>query len=478
MGFLLKPKAGIASYLQGALSYDAATTDPLSGTINDLNVANSGDVSVILLNATAAFTINGIVGGVANRQLELVNQSGFTGTLGANAAGSQAANRFAGAATIPTGTTVQLVYNGTLNLWCVTAGSSAGGGGVPAGVNTQVQFNNNGAFGASAAFTYTIGSQTLQVGSAGVATISAPSLTINTSSTSVANFTATLASATAANSAGGLFSFTSGDGLGSGQGGSITFATGNGGQVTGTGSAGDFIINTGFGGVTGGSGGNITFSLGGANAGNSAGGTLSVLCGASTGSGNGGGFSVTSGSAVDTGSGGSISIIGGGGGGTSGTGGTLLLSAGDASAGNSNGGSAVISSGAKAGSGSNGTLSLKIANVTKALLDGNGNFSHIAAICDTSVSYQVPTTGFTITIANNITSLNIDPAGTLATGTINLPATPVDGQIIEVATTQTVTALTIAAAGKTLNNAPTTLVAGSGFSYRYRLSSTTWYRRY
>ncbi len=128
MGFSLKPKAGNASYSQGALLYDAAITEPLSGTVNDLNVDNSSDVSVILLNATAAFTINGIAGGVANRQLELINQSGFTGTIAANAAGSQVVNQFAGAATIPTGTTVQLVYNGTLNLWCTTAGSSAGGG--------------------------------------------------------------------------------------------------------------------------------------------------------------------------------------------------------------------------------------------------------------------------------------------------------------------------------------------------------------
>ncbi len=147
MGFTLKPKAGIASYLQGALSYDAATTDPLSGTINDLNVANSSDVSAILLNATAAFTINGLIGGTANRQVELINQSAFTGTLVANAAGSQAANRFAAGATIPTGATVQLVYSGILNLWCVDAGASGGGGTLPGGTNGQLQFNDNNVFG-------------------------------------------------------------------------------------------------------------------------------------------------------------------------------------------------------------------------------------------------------------------------------------------------------------------------------------------
>ncbi len=129
MGLTLKPKAGNASYFQGALTYDAAATDPLSGTVNDLNVANSSDVSAILINATAAVTLNGLVGGTSNRQLELINQSLFTVTIAANAAGSTAANRFAGAGAIFSGETVQLVYNSTLNLWCVAAGANAGTGG-------------------------------------------------------------------------------------------------------------------------------------------------------------------------------------------------------------------------------------------------------------------------------------------------------------------------------------------------------------
>ncbi len=166
MGFTLKPKSGNASFSQGALTYDAATTDPLSGTVNNLNVADSSDVSAILIRATAAVTLNGLVGGTANRQLELINQSLFTVTLAANAAGSTAANRFAGAAVIPTGTTVQLVYNSTLNLWCVTAGSSAGGGGVPGGANTQVQFNDAGAFGGDADFTWDKTTNTMTLGNA------------------------------------------------------------------------------------------------------------------------------------------------------------------------------------------------------------------------------------------------------------------------------------------------------------------------
>jgi hypothetical protein len=102
----------------------------------------------------------------------------------------------------------------------------------------------------------------------------------------------------------------------------------------------------------------------------------------------------------------------------------------------------------------------------------------LAATASTGGSFQTPATGFAITIANATTFLNLNPAGVLATGTINLPAAPIDGQIIEVATTQTITALTVSGNGHTIKNAPTTLTGGAGFSYRYRLSDTTWYRRY
>ena len=101
-----------------------------------------------------------------------------------------------------------------------------------------------------------------------------------------------------------------------------------------------------------------------------------------------------------------------------------------------------------------------------------------AATANTGGSFQTPSTGFTITIANATTFLNLDPSGTLLAGTINLPAAPIDGQIVEVSSTQTVTTLTVSGNGHTIKNAPTTIAAGTGFSYRYHLANTTWYRRY
>lgn len=102
-----------------------------------------------------------------------------------------------------------------------------------------------------------------------------------------------------------------------------------------------------------------------------------------------------------------------------------------------------------------------------------------------SYSYQAPTAGFIITIPNNATVLIIDPAGTLSTGTIVMPAAPADGQMATVTSTQTITSLTVSAnTGQSIKNAPYTLSAAlgtlvwSGFSMIYRVSNKTWYRVY
>jgi hypothetical protein len=109
--------------------------------------------------------------------------------------------------------------------------------------------------------------------------------------------------------------------------------------------------------------------------------------------------------------------------------------------------------------------------------DANGNFINKKSIVDQSYSLQVPVTGFSITIANNITTLLINPAGTLATGTITMPATPIDGQIVQVGSSQIVSSLTVSAnAGQTLLGAPTSITPSGGFRYIYNLSGTTWYR--
>lgn len=89
--------------------------------------------------------------------------------------------------------------------------------------------------------------------------------------------------------------------------------------------------------------------------------------------------------------------------------------------------------------------------------------------------YQTPATGFSYTLTSPVTVFN--PSGTLATGTITMPASPTDGMRVRVSATQIITALTMSAnTGQTLLNALTAFTAGGFAEYIYRSANTTWYR--
>jgi len=93
-----------------------------------------------------------------------------------------------------------------------------------------------------------------------------------------------------------------------------------------------------------------------------------------------------------------------------------------------------------------------------------------------SYDYQVLTTGFSYTFAAGVQTLVINPAGTLATGTITMPASPSDGMTITVESTQQVTAITVNAnTGQSIVGAPSQLVPNQPMSWVYRLANTTWY---
>jgi hypothetical protein len=90
--------------------------------------------------------------------------------------------------------------------------------------------------------------------------------------------------------------------------------------------------------------------------------------------------------------------------------------------------------------------------------------------------YQVLTTGFSYTFASGTQTLVVNPAGTLATGTVTMPAAPADGMVITITSTQPITALTVAAnTGQTINNGGALgLAAGGSLSYVYRSANTAW----
>ena len=89
--------------------------------------------------------------------------------------------------------------------------------------------------------------------------------------------------------------------------------------------------------------------------------------------------------------------------------------------------------------------------------------------------YQVLTTAFSYTFAAGTQILVINPAGTLATGTITMPASPADGMTITVESTQQVTALTMSGNGGTVVGPAIQLIPNQPLSWVYRLANTTWY---
>lgn len=98
-----------------------------------------------------------------------------------------------------------------------------------------------------------------------------------------------------------------------------------------------------------------------------------------------------------------------------------------------------------------------------------------------SYQYATPLTGTTVAMAVGATRLLINPAGTLAALTVDLPTSPLDGQVAEIMTSQQLTALTIASTdGSTVNGVSGgySMSANTGASWVYRSSNTTWFVRY
>ena len=109
-------------------------------------------------------------------------------------------------------------------------------------------------------------------------------------------------------------------------------------------------------------------------------------------------------------------------------------------------------------------------------------FQQTFAAPTTATSVYAPTTGFSIAVPTPVSQQQwvlLQPAGTLATGTITLPlntATP-DGTEVLITSTQIITTLTIGLNGATAaNGAPTTLAANGFARLRFVASTNSWYR--
>lgn len=253
---------------------------------------------------------------------------------------------------------------------------------------------------------------------------------------------------------GGAVTITGGTSIG-------TTATGTGGAAflkggnasanstgTSTGGAATVVGGNGGGNAGNGNGGaaNLTGGNGSSTAANASGGAVNLTGGAGNG--------------TVTGNGGSVTVTAGNSGAVAGTAGNVNFNGGSSAQTNGNGGSVNFSPGAATGTGIPGVCKLA------------------GGISETGYSLQVPVNAFSITIANGIRRLILNPAGVLATGTITMPANPTDGQIVSISSTQTITALTLSPnASQTISNAATTLTSGplGAVQYIYVIGSTNWF---
>jgi len=109
-------------------------------------------------------------------------------------------------------------------------------------------------------------------------------------------------------------------------------------------------------------------------------------------------------------------------------------------------------------------------------------FQQTFAAPTVSTNLYTPATGFNITVPTPVSEqqwMVIQPAGTLAAGTITLPLNTgvPDGTQVLVTTTQIITSFTLAANGAANTyGAPTTLAANAFFTMRFYQATNSWYR--
>ena len=89
----------------------------------------------------------------------------------------------------------------------------------------------------------------------------------------------------------------------------------------------------------------------------------------------------------------------------------------------------------------------------------------------------IPSSAFTLTFGNSQTYYLIQPTGTLATGTFTMAPNPGDGQRACVRSSQTQTAVTIAAnTGQTIGgSAVTAMTANTMYCWLYQASAAEWW---
>jgi len=109
-------------------------------------------------------------------------------------------------------------------------------------------------------------------------------------------------------------------------------------------------------------------------------------------------------------------------------------------------------------------------------------FQQVFAAPTVATNLYTPGTGFNITVPTPTSEqqwMVIQPAGTLAAGTVTLPLNTgvPDGTQVLVTTTQIITSFTLALNGAAAAfGAPTTMAANAFFTMRFYQATNSWYR--
>ena len=102
--------------------------------------------------------------------------------------------------------------------------------------------------------------------------------------------------------------------------------------------------------------------------------------------------------------------------------------------------------------------------------------SHVNNISP-QIQHNDAANGFSQVMANGISHLVLDSPVTIATGTVTMPSTPVDNQLVTVLSTSAITSLSqLPNTGQTLNGAINSMTANASGTWIFRLSNNTWYR--
>ncbi len=108
---------------------------------------------------------------------------------------------------------------------------------------------------------------------------------------------------------------------------------------------------------------------------------------------------------------------------------------------------------------------------------GGSPVALLGARAEQSYSYQTPASGAALVVPNNCSLLQIAGSATLAALSVTLPAAPIDGQEVTIATIPAITALTLNAnTGQTIAGAPTALSANSAARFIFFATSALWAR--